>query len=75
MTDIPANAPLETLACEMPAVIHPVCHELLTAFADGRTSVHSPAYACNMVDSTLIPMVECLLDTYASGVLLTPFMF
>jgi hypothetical protein len=59
--------------CEIPEQMHPLCREYLDLFLAGRTSVHTPAYACNMVDSNLIPMVECLLDTYASGVLLIPF--
>lgn len=39
----------------------------------GHGTVHAPAYTCNMVDSTLIPLVECLLEKYADGVLLAPF--
>ena len=59
--------------CEIPDQMHPVCREYLDLFMAGETSVHTPAYACNMVDSTLIPMVECLLDIYAEGILLIPF--
>lgn len=59
--------------CDIPEQMHPVCRETLDLFMAGGTTVHTPAYACNMVDSNLIPMVECLLDTFASGVLLIPF--
>ena len=59
--------------CDVPEQIHPVCREYLDLFMAGGTTVHTPAYACNMVDSNLIPMVECLLDTFAGGVLLIPF--
>ena len=59
--------------CAFPERLHPVCREYLNLFMAGETSVHTPAYACNMVDSSLIPMVECLLDTYAHGVLMIPF--
>jgi len=59
--------------CDIPEQIHPVCREYLDLFMAGGASVHTPAYACNMVDSDLILMVECLLDTYARGVLMIPF--
>lgn len=59
--------------CEIPEHVHPVCREYLDLFMAGGTTVHTPAYACNMVDSDLIPMVECLLDNYAHGALLIPF--
>lgn len=58
---------LEALACEIPEQMHPLCRDLLLAFAEGRTSIHSPAYACNMVDSKLLPLVDCLVNTYSSG--------
>jgi len=61
--------------CQVPDVIHPVCREVLDVFIAGQTSVHTPAYVCNMVDSRLIPMVECLLKTFADGVLLIPAIF
>lgn len=63
---------LEQLACAVPDELHPMCQESLEYFAAGKSSVHSPAYTCNMVDSSLIPMVECLLNVYADGVLLIP---
>jgi len=63
---------LEQLACAVPDELHPMCRQSLEQFASGQASVHSPAYTCNMVDSSLIPMVECLLSTYADGVLLLP---
>lgn len=63
---------VEQLACAVPEQVHPTCLNSLEWFADGRTTVHSPAYTCNMVDSSLIPLVECLLDVYADGVLLLP---
>ncbi len=66
---------LANIACEMPEVLHPVCQASLERFAAGLSSVHAPAYTCNMVDSALLPLVECLLDTYAFGVLLVPFTF
>jgi hypothetical protein len=61
---------LQNLACAVPERIHPVCRQSLEGFVDGRLTVHSPAYTCNMVDSSLIPLVECLLDVYANGSLL-----
>lgn len=61
---------LEHLACAVPEQVHPVCERSLEGFAAGESSVHSPAYTCNMVDSSLIPLVECLLDVYADGILL-----
>jgi len=63
---------LEQLACAVPEKVHPVCQDSLEGFAAGELTVHSPAYTCNMVDSSLIPLVECLLDVYANGVLLVP---
>jgi len=64
---------LEQLACAVPEQVHPVCQQSLEGFVAGDLTVHSPAYTCNMVDSSLIPLVECLLDVYASGVLtITP---
>lgn len=63
---------LEKLACAIPDPVHPVCRESLEGFAAGEASVHAPAFTCNMVDSSLIPLVECLLDVYADGVLLIP---
>jgi hypothetical protein len=63
---------LETLACKIPLDLHPICEASLQSYLQGQSSVHSPAYVCNMVDSSLIPLVECLLDTYADGVLLIP---
>jgi hypothetical protein len=69
------NATLKAVSyCEIPDQLHPICRELLELFMAGGTTVHTPAYACNMVDSALIPMVECLLDTYAHGVLLIPYL-
>ena len=59
-------------SCELPAKIHPMCQEYLSNFMAGQTSVHTPAYVCNMVDSSLIPLVECLIKTYANGELLVP---
>ncbi len=64
---------LEQLTCAVPEPIHPVCLASLERFAEGLSSVHAPAYTCNMVDSTLLPLVECLLRAYADGVLLMPF--
>lgn len=61
---------LDQLACAVPDHVHPVCRDSLDRFAAGESTVHSPAYACNMVDSSLIPLVECLLDVYADGFLL-----
>ncbi len=61
-------------SCEVPNKIHPLCQEHLVAFLDGDTSVHTPAYVCNMVDSALIPLVECLLKVYADGTLVIPLM-
>ena len=49
-----------------------MCQEYLSNFMAGQTSVHTPAYVCNMVDSSLIPLVECLIKTYANGELLVP---
>ena len=66
---------LEQLACAVPEQVHPVCQKSLEGFAAGKLTVHSPAYTCNMVDSSLIPLVECLLDVYANGVLLLPIGF
>jgi len=63
---------IEQLACAVPERLHPVCRDSLEGFAAGDLTVHSPAYTCNMVDSSLIPLVECLLNVYANGVLLTP---
>jgi hypothetical protein len=56
----------------VPDQVHPICLESLNGFAAGETTVHAPAYTCNMVDSSLIPLVECLLDVYADGILLRP---
>jgi len=64
--------PLDQLACTVPEHLHPVCRESLELFLAGQVTVHSPAYTCNMVDSSLIPLVECLLRVYADGVLLVP---
>lgn len=61
---------LEELACAVPDQVHPVCERSLEGFVAGELTVHSPAYTCNMVDSTLIPLVECLLNVYADGILL-----
>lgn len=66
------NIGLEQLACAVPEHLHPVCRESLELFLAGQLTVHSPAYTCNMVDSSLIPLVECLLNVYADGVLLLP---
>lgn len=67
---------LEQLACAVPEQVHPVCQQSLEGFVAGDLTVHSPAYTCNMVDSSLIPLVECLLDVYANGVLIiTPIGF
>lgn len=66
---------LEQLACAIPDKIHPLCLKSLEHFAVGELTVHSPAYVCNMVDSSLIPMVECLLNAYADGVLIVPIGF
>lgn len=63
---------LDELACAIPESLHPVCQESLEWFAAGRATVHGPAFTCNMVDSSLIPLVECLLEAYAEGVLLAP---
>jgi hypothetical protein len=63
---------LEQLACAVPDKVHPLCERSLEHFAAGELSVHSPAYTCNMVDSSLIPLVECLLNTYADGILIIP---
>ena len=60
--------------CEVPPQIHPLCDQHLAAFMAGDTSVHTPAYVCNMVDSSLIPLVECLLEMYADGVLVIPLL-
>ncbi|MBS1270245.1 MAG: hypothetical protein MAG794_01200 [Gammaproteobacteria bacterium] len=65
----------DQLACAVPEPVHPICQESLEYFASGRSSVHAPAYTCNMVDSSLIPLVECLLDIYADGILLQPIGF
>ena len=64
---------LEHLACAVPEQVHPVCLASLESFAAGRSSVHAPAYTCNMVDSSLLPLVECLLRAYADGILMVPF--
>lgn len=64
---------LEQLVCVVPEPIHPVCLQSLQRFAEGLSSVHAPAYTCNMVDSALLPLVECLLRAYADGILLVPF--
>lgn len=69
------NDGYEQLACAVPEQVHPICLESLNGFAAGETTVHSPAYTCNMVDSSLIPLVECLLDVYADGILLLPIGF
>jgi len=61
------------LICEIPEELHKLCAEALNKFAAAESSVHSPAYICNMVDSTLIPLSECLIRTYADGILLRPF--
>lgn len=53
--------------CPIPETVHPVCQQLLDQFFAGEISVFSPAFACNMVDSDLIPLVTCLLNTYADG--------
>lgn len=66
------SSPLDQLACAVPQHLHPVCRESLELFMAGQVTVHSPAYTCNMVDSSLIPLVECLLRVYADGVLLLP---
>lgn len=63
---------LEQLSCAIPDQVHPLCQRSLEHFAAGELSVHSPAYTCNMVDSSLIPLVECLLNTYANGILIVP---
>lgn len=69
------SSDLEQLACVIPDQVHPLCQRSLENFAAGELTVHSPAYTCNMVDSSLIPLVECLLDAYAEGVLLLPIGF
>lgn len=61
-------------SCKVPSDIHPLCDQHLSAFMAGDTSIHTPAYVCNMVDSTLIPLVECLLQMYADGALIIPLM-
>lgn len=66
---------LEQLACAVPEQVHPLCQRSLENFASGELTVHSPAYTCNMVDSSLIPLVECLLNVYADGILLLPIGF
>ncbi|WP_350336081.1 hypothetical protein [Coralliovum pocilloporae] len=53
--------------CSLPDDIHPVCQRLLDQFFAGEISIFSPAFACNMVDSDLIPLVTCLLNAYADG--------
>lgn len=68
----PMAEPIQQLACIVPERLHPMCERGLEAFVSGQTVVHTPAYVCNMVDSSLIPLVECLLATYADGVLLLP---
>lgn len=57
------------LACTPPEKLHPLCSALVERFQEGLTTVMSPAYACNMVDSATIPFVECLLKIYADGYL------
>ncbi len=64
---------VDNLVCLLPEQVHPVCLASLERFAAGQSSVHAPAYTCNMVDSSLLPLVECLLRAYADGILLVPF--
>jgi hypothetical protein len=65
-------SPSEPLACRVPSDLHPACRNLLDQFVTGRTSIDLPAYVCNMVDSSLLPMVQCLVDAYGSGRILMP---
>ena len=73
MTGTPISEKAKDLLCEAPEEMHRLCAESLDKFANGEATVHTPAYICNMVDSTLIPLTECLIRTYADGVLLNPF--
>ena len=75
MEGTPTSEKAQALQCEVPERAHCLCAEALDRFANEEASVHSPAYVCNMVDSTMIPMVECLVRTYADGVLMNPFVF
>jgi len=63
-------APGEPLVCAIPQQLHPACADLLQQFVEGRTSIDLPAYVCNMVDSRLIPFVECLVDAYGHGMIM-----
>ena len=65
-------APSEPLACRIPEDLHPACDQLIDQFLAGRTSIDMPAYVCNMVDSSLVPMVQCLVDVYGTGAIMIP---
>lgn len=47
------------LGCMVPPNLHPVCERAIEGYLDGRFDIDHVIFACNMVNSKYIPMVEC----------------